>query len=141
MRFSSILFFLAIFTNVAKSGIIKCKNKSNSFDQLAFGNEVEFKKRIKYKNFRYNFYCLEDFDNMCYEIKNNLNDALDIISSTFGKLIIYFNFFFFITILIIIIIIVIIIIVIIIIIIIIVIIIIVIIIIIIIIIVIIIILI
>ncbi|ORY74161.1 hypothetical protein LY90DRAFT_502665 [Neocallimastix californiae] len=83
MRFSSILFFLAIFTNVAKSGIIKCKNKSNSFDQLAFGNEVEFKKRIKYKNFRYNFYCLEDFDNMCYEIKNNLNDALDIISSTF----------------------------------------------------------
>jgi len=81
MKFSNTLFAIALIFGLAKSNSINFSKRTDDYVQEVLGevNSIEY---IKYKGFNYRFYCLEDYNNKCTDIKNNLNAALDIISNT-----------------------------------------------------------
>jgi len=76
MKFSNILLSVALTFSVAYS-------KSLNYDIIKRNASNGTTEHIEYKNFSYNFNCLEDNDGACDNMKRALNKVIDILGSTF----------------------------------------------------------
>ena len=88
MKFSNILLSVALTFSVAYT-------KSIEYDIIKKNASNGTSEHIEYKNFSYNFNCLEDDNGVCDYMKQTINMAIDVIGSTFGKFHFFFFFFFY----------------------------------------------
>lgn len=76
MKFSNILLSVALTFSVAYT-------KSIEYDIIKKNASNGTSEHIEYKNFSYNFNCLEDDNGVCDYMKQTINMAIDVIGNTF----------------------------------------------------------
>jgi len=82
MRFLNVLLSVALAFKATNS-------KAIDYNLLRRNANTEF---IENDGFKITYHCVEDYNNKCSSYKKDLKDAIDILSSTFGKyLFIYLN--------------------------------------------------